>query len=384
MDDHTRISCGDTAQSSDEHSSAESTMNHQKRKIAVIPGDGIGIDVTREAVRVFDLLNDRCALGLELVHFDYGADKYLATGISLPKEQLEDFRDNYAALFLGALGDPRIPDMAHARDILFGMRFGLDLYVNLRPVKLFDEKLCPLKGKTVDDVDFVVFRENTEGLYVGTGGFFKKGTKDEVALQESVNTYKGVERIIRFAFDYAKAHGNTKVTMSDKNNALRYEGDLWQRVFQQVGEEYPDIEKEHWFIDALTMQMIKKPEQFQVIVTNNMFGDIITDVGAQLQGGLGMAASGNINPNGVCMFEPVHGSAPKYAGKNVANPFGAILTVGLMLEHLGFVNEGALIEQAARQAVREDKTTSDIGGNLGTKEAGTAVCEIIDHLLVKD
>jgi 3-isopropylmalate dehydrogenase len=212
-------------------------MTDQKSRIAIIPGDGIGVDVTREAVKVLDLVNEKCSLNLELVHFDFGADKYLATGISLPQEQLEDFRTNYAAIFLGALGDPRIPDMTHARDILFGMRFGLDLYVNLRPVKLFDEKLCPLKGKTVADIDFVVFRENTEGLYVGTGGFFKKGTKDEVAIQESVNTYKGVERIIRYAFEYAKAHGKTKVTMSDKNNALRYEGDLWYRVFQQVGEE---------------------------------------------------------------------------------------------------------------------------------------------------
>jgi 3-isopropylmalate dehydrogenase len=353
----------------------------QKKKIAIIPGDGIGVDVTREAVKVLELIGTRGGPDIELVHFDFGAEKYLATGISLPKEQIEDFRENYAAIFLGALGDPRIPDMAHARDILFGMRFGMDLYVNFRPVKLFDEKLCPLKGKSTKDVDLVVFRENTEGLYVGTGGFFKKGTKDEVAVQESINTYKGVERIIRYAFEYAKKHGHTKVTMSDKNNALRYEGDLWQRVFKEVGDDYPSIEKEHWFIDALTMQMIKRPEQFQVIVTNNMFGDIITDVGAQLQGGLGMAASGNINPNGVCMFEPVHGSAPKYAGKNVANPFGAILTAGLLLEHLGFAKEAILIEQSVRQAVNEDKTTTDLGGKLGTKESGDAVCLILNRLL---
>ncbi|MBI4549097.1 MAG: 3-isopropylmalate dehydrogenase [Ignavibacteriae bacterium] len=359
------------------------TNNCGTRKIAIIPGDGIGIDVTNEATRVMELLNCSCSLGLELAHFDFGAEKYLATGISLPKEQLEDFRNNYAAIFLGALGDPRIPDMFHARDILFGMRFGLDQYVNMRPVKLFDEKLCPLKGKSVDDVNFVVFRENTEGLYVGAGGFFKKGTKDEVAIQESVNTYKGVERIIRYAFEYAKNHGLTKVTMSDKHNALRYEGDLWQRVFNQMGEDYPNIEKEHWFIDALAMQMIKKPEQFQVIVTNNMFGDIITDIGAQLQGGLGMAASGNINPSGVCMFEPVHGSTPKYAGKNVANPFGAILTVGLMLEHLGYIKEAELIEGAVKRAVRENKTTQDLGGTLGTKEAGDYICKVLSELMQK-
>jgi len=348
------------------------------RKIAIVPGDGIGIEVTREAVRVLELLRKKRSLDIEFSHFDFGADRYLSTGVSLPPEQLEDFRNNYAAIFLGALGDPRIPDMAHARDILFGMRFGLDLYVNMRPVRLLDDRLCPLKDRTVKDIQFVVFRENTEGFYVGTGGFFKKGTKDEVALQESVNTYKGVERIIRFAFEYAKKHGHTKVTMSDKNNALRFEGDLWVRVFDEVGARYPGIEKEHWFVDALAMQMIKRPEQFQVIVTNNMFGDIVTDIGAQLQGGLGMAASGNVNPDGVCMFEPVHGSAPKYAGKNVANPFGAILTAGLMLEHLGHPDEGALIEQAVVRAIQERKTTTDLGGTLGTKETGEAICAILD------
>jgi len=353
-------------------------MNERaKNKIAIIPGDGIGVDVTQEAVKVLETVKKRYSLNLDLVHFDFGAEKFLATGISLPKEQLEDFRDNYAAIFLGALGDPRVPDMSHARDILFGFRFGLDQFVNFRPVKLFHESLCPLKGKTVNDVNFTVFRENTEGLYVGVGGFFKKGTKDEVAIQESVNTYKGVERIIRYAFVYAKAHGHTKVTMSDKNNALRYEGDLWVRVFEEVGADFPDIEKEHFFVDALTMQMVKRPEQFQVIVTNNMFGDIVTDLGAQLQGGLGMAASGNINPNGISMFEPVHGSAPKYAGKNVANPYGAILTAGLMLQHLGFAKEGDLIEQAVRQAVLEGRTPKDLGGPLGTREAGQAICDIL-------
>lgn len=348
------------------------------KKIAIIPGDGIGIDVTHEAVKVLDLLNKKRNLGFQLEHFDYGAEKYLSTGTSLPKDQLEEFRQNYAAIFLGALGDPRIPDMAHARDILFGLRFGLDLYVNMRPVKLFDEKLCPLKGKMCNDVNFVVFRENTEGLYVGVGGHFKKGTKDEVAIQESLNTYKGVERIIRYAFEHAKQHALPKVTMSDKSNALRFEGDLWQRVYQSVGAEFPEIEKEHWFVDALAMQIIKRPEQFHVIVTNNMFGDIVTDIGAQLQGGLGMAASGNINPDGVCLFEPVHGSAPKYAGKNIANPFGAILTVGLMLDHLGFRQENKDIEEAVIKALHENKTTTDLGGKLGTREAGDAICELLE------
>ncbi|MFI5251299.1 MAG: 3-isopropylmalate dehydrogenase [Bacteroidota bacterium] len=351
----------------------------KKRKVAIIPGDGIGVDVTREAVKVLEIVIQKYSLDLDLIHFDYGAEKFLATKISMPKDQLEDYRQNYAAIFLGALGDPRIPDMSHARDILFGMRFGLDQFINLRPIKLFHPKLCPLKDKTVEDINFVVFRENTEGMYVGAGGFFKKGTKDEVAVQESINTYKGVERIIRHAFEYARSHGNTKVTMSDKNNALRYEGDLWQRVFEEVSIDFPEIQKEHFFVDALTMQMIKRPEQFQVIVTNNLFGDIITDLGAQLQGGLGMAASGNINPYGVSMFEPVHGSAPKYAGKNIANPFGAILTVGLMLQHLGYEKAGNLVERAVRLAVAENQTPQDLGGTLGTREAGKAICDFLQN-----
>jgi 3-isopropylmalate dehydrogenase len=277
------------------------------KKIAIIPGDGIGVDVTREAIKVLETVQNLYALPLDIKHFDYGAERYLKDGTTMPEEQVEDFRNNYHAIFLGALGDPRVPDMTHARDILLGLRFKLDLFVNYRPVKLTAPKLCPLKDKTPEDVDFVVFRENTEGLYVGLGGNFKKGTPDEIAIQEDVNTRKGVERIIRYAFEYAREKGRPKVTMTDKSNALRFGHDLWLRTFEEVGEEYPDIEKQHLYIDALTMQMIKRPEQFEVIVTCNMFGDIITDLGAQLQGGLGLAASGNINPGNTSMFEPVHG-----------------------------------------------------------------------------
>lgn len=346
-------------------------------KIAVIPGDGIGIDVTREVVKLLEIFRDEKGLPIELNHFDYGADKYLATGISMPDEQIEEFKEKYHAIFIGALGDPRIPDMAHARDILLGIRFKLDLFVNYRPVWLIDPRLCPLKDKTTEDVHFVVFRENTEGMYAGIGGHLKKNTLDEVAIQTSVNTYKGVERIIRYAFEYAQDHSLNKVTMSDKSNALRFEGDLWQRVFQKVGEEYPEIEKQHLFIDALVMQMVKRPEQFQVIVTSNMFGDIVTDLGGQLQGGLGIAASGNIHPGKVSMFEPVHGSAPKYTGQNVANPIAAILSAQLLLEYLGFDKEGKLIENAVIEAVRSDKTTRDLGGKLGTREVGDFICEEI-------
>ncbi len=347
------------------------------KKIAVIPGDGIGIDVTHEAMKVLEVIRNIYNLPLDVKHFDYGADRYLKDGTTMPEDQVEDFRNNYDAVFIGALGDPRVPDMAHARDILLGLRFKLDLFVNYRPVKLTDSRLCPLKDKTEEDIDFVVFRENTEGLYVGMGGLFKKGTPDEIAIQEDVNTRKGVERIIRYAFEFAKQKGRPKVTMSDKSNVLRFGHDLWQRTFEEVGEEYPDIEKEHFYVDALTMQMIKRPEQFEVIVTCNMFGDIVTDLGAQLQGGLGLAASGNINPDGTSMFEPVHGSAPKYAGKNVANPLAAILTLGLMLDYLGYSEQNSVVEKAVEEAIHSRNVTKDLAGNLGTTESGDFICEQI-------
>ncbi|TDI96846.1 MAG: 3-isopropylmalate dehydrogenase [Caldithrix sp.] len=347
------------------------------KKIAVIPGDGIGIDVTHEAMKVLEVIRNIYNLPLDVKHFDYGADRYLKDGTTMPEDQVEDFRNNYDAVFIGALGDPRVPDMAHARDILLGLRFKLDLFVNYRPVKLTDSRLCPLKDKTEEDIDFVVFRENTEGLYVGMGGLFKKGTPDEIAIQEDVNTRKGVERIIRYAFEFAKQKGRPKVTMSDKSNVLRFGHDLWQRTFEEVGEEYPDIEKEHFYVDALTMQMIKRPEQFEVIVTCNMFGDIVTDIGAQLQGGLGLAASGNINPDGTSMFEPVHGSAPKYAGKNVANPLAAILTLGLMLDYLGYSEQNSVVEKAVEEAIHSRNVTKDLAGNLGTTESGDFICEQI-------
>ncbi|MFQ5640302.1 MAG: 3-isopropylmalate dehydrogenase [bacterium] len=349
----------------------------ETKKIAIIPGDGIGIDVTREAMKVLESVQKLHNLPLDVQHFDFGAERYLRDGTTMPEEQVEDFRQNYDAIFIGALGDPRVPDMTHARDILLGLRFKLDLFVNYRPVKLTDRKLCPLNDKTEADVDFVVFRENTEGLYVGMGGIFKKGTPDEIAIQEDVNTRKGVERIIRYAFEFAKEKNRPKVTMSDKSNALRFGHDLWLRTFEEVGAEYPDIEKEHFYIDALTMQMIKRPQQFEVIVTCNMFGDIVTDLGAQIQGGMGLAASGNINPESTSMFEPVHGSAPKYAGKNIANPLAAILTLGLMLDHLGFADANTQIEKAVVEAIRTGNTARDLGGNLGTREVGDFICERI-------
>jgi 3-isopropylmalate dehydrogenase len=339
-------------------------------RIAVIPGDGIGQDVTAEAVKVLRAVSDVFGRPLELEQLPWGADYYLDTGISVPAHAYAMLRDEFDAIFVGALGDPRVPDMKHARDILLGIRFELDLYVNHRPVTLYDARLCPLKDRGPADVDFVVFRENTEGMYVNVGGRFKAGTEDEIAIQEDINTYKGVHRIIMHAFEYAVRRRLTRVCMADKSNAMTYGHALWQRVFGEVATRYPAIEPTHLYIDALTMQMVKHPGQFQVIVTNNLFGDIITDLAAQLQGGLGMAASGNLHPGRTSMFEPVHGSAPKYAGRNVANPFGAILSAALMLDNLGFDHEARSVEAAVASAVRAGQGPEEIGGTLGTRETG--------------
>ncbi|HVR39963.1 MAG TPA: 3-isopropylmalate dehydrogenase [Thermoanaerobaculia bacterium] len=341
------------------------------RKIAVVPGDGIGPEVIAAGMRVLEHINTQSKLDLEFVHFGWNADEYLRTGISMPPGAMEDIRDHYAAVYLGAFGDPRVPDMKHAADILLGMRFQLDLYVNYRPVRLLAERLSPLKSTA--KIDFVIFRENTEGAYVGMGGIFKKGTPDEFAVQEDVSTHKGVERIVRYAFEYARKAGRKSVCMSDKSNVMRFGGDLWVRTFEEVAREYPDIEHFHMFVDALTMQMVRAPEMFDVIVTNNMFGDIVTDLGAALQGGLGVAASGNIHPGRVSLFEPIHGSAPKYAGKDHANPIGAILTAAMMLEYLGHQDEANAIERAVTGAIEAEETTADLGGTLGTKAAGEAV-----------
>ncbi len=344
-------------------------------KIAVVPGDGIGVDVTAEALKVLDAVCRLRSIPFEPVSFPWSADHFLKTGETVPPGGFDELSRDYEAIFMGAFGDPRVPDMKHAADILLGARFRLDLYVNYRPVRCLDDRLCPLKDFQAKDIDFVVFRENTEGSYVGSGGHLKKGTQDEVAVQEDVSTRKGVERIVRYAFEYARRRGRRKVVMSDKSNAMRFVGDLWQRTFAEVAFDFPEIEASHLYIDALCMQMVKDPRQFDVIVTNNMFGDIATDLGAALQGGLGMAASGNIHPGRVSMFEPVHGSAPKYAGTGKANPFGAILTGALLLEHLGHAREAAAIETAVAECVREGAATADVGGSLSTAKAGDAVCE---------
>jgi 3-isopropylmalate dehydrogenase len=266
-----------------------------------------------------------------------------------------------------------VPDNRHARDVLLGTRFELDLYVNYRPVRLLADRLSPLKNRGRRDINFAVFRENTEGLYVGVGGRLREGTEDEIAIQHEVNTYRGVRRIVQYAFDFASTHGRGNVCMTDKSNAMTHGHGLWQRVFHEVAAQYPHIRPTHLYIDALAMLLVQNPGEFEVIVTNNLFGDIITDIGGALQGGLGMAASGNIHPGRTSMFEPVHGSAPPLAGKNLANPIGAILSAALMLEALGRVDDAQRIERAVEAAVHAGEVTRDIGGSLGTKEAGAAI-----------
>lgn len=352
-----------------------------KKRIAIIAGDGIGREVIPEAVRVI------MASGapVEFSHFDWGAERYLADGMTVPPDGFAMLGREFDAILVGALGDPRVPSNVHAKEILLGMRFQMDLYANVRPVKLLDATLCPLKGVEAKDVDFVVIRENTEGIYVDAGGCFKQGTPDEVAIQEDINTRKGVERIIRYAFEYCERHSKhdgtprKRVLMCDKSNVLTHAHGLWQRVFKEVSREYPQITAEHMYVDALCLQMVRDPRPLDVIVTNNMFGDIITDLAAGLQGGLGMAASGNIHPGQTSMFEPVHGSAPPIAGKNVANPFGAILTAAMMLAHLGMASEAAKIETAVLEAVKQKKMTQDVGGDLGTREAGEWVANLVSR-----
>ena len=343
-------------------------------RIAIIAGDGIGREVTVEAVKVLKAVGERFGRTFDLEHLPWSADYFLQTGITIPPNGYDTLRE-FDAIFIGALGDPRVPDNRHARDILLGTRFELDLFVNYRPVKLLHERLCPLKGRGPADVNFSVFRENTEGLYVGIGGRFKPGTEDEIAIQEEVNTWKGVHRIVRHAFEFAASRGLTRVCMADKSNAMTHGHALWQRVFRELAPLYPGIEATHYYIDALAMYMVLDPAQFQVIVTNNLFGDIITDLGATFQGGLGMAASGNIHPGRTSMFEPVHGSAPKFAGRNLANPMGAIGSAALMLDTLGLTAEAAAIDAAILATVEAGNGTPDIGGTLGTRETGDTIAE---------
>jgi 3-isopropylmalate dehydrogenase len=343
------------------------------QRIAVIPGDGIGVEVVREATRLLTMLSERRGLGLDLWQLDLGAERFLRDGTTMPAAIFEEIRDTCSAILMGAVGDPRVPSNQHAIDILFGFRFGLELYANIRPVRCLADRLSPLKHYGADTIDFVIFRENTEGLYVNVGGQVRRGTADEIAINEDINTRKGVERIIRAAFEYAREHKRSRVHMADKSNAMRHAHELWLRVFREVAKEYPDIEAVHAYVDALAMFMVQDPSQLQVIVTCNLFGDILTDIGAALQGGLGMAGSANVHPGRkVALFEPVHGSAPPLAGKDVANPFASFLTVGLMMSHLGHEGLEALIEGCVRDCVVAGECTRDVGGALGTKASSEA------------
>lgn len=342
----------------------------QPKRIAVIEGDGIGKEVVPVGVAVLERLREVRGYPLELVRFDLGADRYLRDGATFPAEDQRVIRESCHAVLLGALGDPRVPGLEHARDILFGLRFGFDLYCNVRPMTCLHDRLMPLAGRSAKDCDVVVFRENTEGSYVGIGGQFKRGTPDEVAIGEDLNTRKGVERIVRAAFDYARAHGRRRVHMADKSNAMRHAHELWQRVFAEVKGEYPEIEARHQYVDALCYNLVRDPSQFDVVVTCNLFGDIVTDLGAALQGGLGMAASANVHPGRFGMFEPVHGSAPDIAGQDRANPLATVLTVGMMLTYLGFPEEEPRLMEIVRRAIDERRCTADVGGELGTRAVG--------------
>lgn len=348
-------------------------------KIAVIPGDGIGPEVINEGLKVIRAVADRVGFNYETIEYDFGGERYLSKGGDpLPDSALSEFKE-MDAIYLGAVGHPDVPPGVLEHGILLKIRFGLDLYINLRPVKLYPGVWTPIKDKGPEDIDFVVVRENTEDLYVGIGGFFKKGTPDEVAIQEMIATRKGVERCVRYAFDLAMTRKRKKLTLCDKANVLTYAHDLWRRVFAEVGKEYPEVEKDYAYVDAITMWMVKNPEWFEVIVTPNMFGDIITDLGAMIQGGMGIAASGNIHPGSVSMFEPIHGSAPKYKGTNTANPLAAICAAGMMLDYLGEKKAAELIDSAVSKALLSGKIKDLSAGKMGlsTSEVGDLVASFI-------
>jgi len=342
--------------------------------IAVIPGDGIGPEVVREGVKALQAVSERCRIDFKFKEFDLGGDPYLKKGILLPEGVLAQL-GGVDSIFLGAIGHPDVKPGILEKEILLKLRFELDLYVNIRPVVLFPGVPTPLRSKGPKDIDFVVVRENTEGIYAGGGGFFKKGTPDEIATQESITTRKGVERCVRYAYETCRRRNRGKhLTLCAKNNVLVYESDLWYRVFHELHSEYRDIQIDYQHVDALCMWMIKNPERFDVVVTNNMFGDIITDIGAVIQGGLGIAAGANINPEGAAMFEPIGGSAPKYAGLNRINPLAAICAAQMMLEHLGEFRGADILLSAIKEVVRNDLVSMEAGRmGLGTREVGDRV-----------
>ncbi len=349
--------------------------------IAVIPGDGTGPEVVAEGIKVMNAVSEKAGFKVDLTYFDFGGERYLKTGETLPESAIEELKQ-FDAMYLGAIGHPDVKPGILEKGILLELRFKLDQYINLRPVKLFPGIDCPIKDKAPEHIDFVVVRENTEGLYAGAGGVLKKGTPDEVAIQESINTRKGVERCIRYAYEYCKKRNkDNKLTLCGKTNVLTFAFDLWERTFYEVAKEYPGIKPDYAHVDAITMWFVKNPEWFDVIVTDNMFGDIITDLGAMIQGGMGIAAGGNINPEGVSMFEPIGGSAPKYKGQNKINPLAAICAAGIMLEHLGEEKSGKEIEEAVMK-VTANHLKSLAAGKMGlsTTEVGDLVAKYVSEL----
>lgn len=346
--------------------------------ISVIPGDGTGPEVVAEGIKVLETVADSCGFRLNFIHYELGGEHYKATGEILPDNILRSLATSNA-IYLGAIGHPEVKPGILEKGILLNLRFYFDQYINLRPIKLYEGVETPLKDKGPSDIDFVVVRENTEGLYAGAGGFLKKGTMDEVAIQESINTRKGVERCIRYAFEYCrKRNQRKKLTLCGKTNVLTFAFDLWERTFKEVSKEYPDIETDYAHVDAICMWMVKNPEWFDVIVTDNMFGDIITDLAAMIQGGMGIAAGANINPQGISMFEPIGGSAPKYTGKNTINPIAAISAAQIMLETLGESKAAALIEDGVIRVLRDD-LKGVAAGKMGytTQEVGDLVADYI-------
>ena len=350
-------------------------------EIGVIPGDGTGPEVIAEGLRVLKAVAEKTDSKYNLIHYDFGGERYLKTGETLPDSAIEEL-GQLDSIYLGAIGHPDVQPGILEKGILLNLRFSLDLYVNLRPVKLYPGVDTPLKDKGPEHIDFVVVRENTEGVYAGSGGFLRKETPEEIAIQESINTRTGVERCLRFAFEYCrKRNREKKLTLCGKTNVLTYAFDLWDRAFQEIGEEYPDIERDYAHVDAICMWMVKNPEWFDVIVTDNMFGDIITDLGAVIQGGMGIAAGANINPHGTAMFEPIGGSAPKYTGKNLINPLAAIMAAQMMLEYLGEMEAAGLVERAVMKVIKNDMKSMDAGKmGMSTTEVGDMIAKYIQDV----
>jgi 3-isopropylmalate dehydrogenase len=346
------------------------------KKILLIPGDGIGQEVMREAKKLLLAFNKYYGLELTWDEADWGAEKWLREGIGLPQDAVTTICNNYHAILFGALGDPRIPDMAHGREILLGLRFGLDLYINLRPVKLWHPRLSVLRDPSIK-IDLVIVRENTEDLYRGFGYAVKQGSRDEVTIDESRHSYQGVWRIIDAAFRYAQDERRKRVTLIDKANAIKFGGKLWTRAFNDVKSLYPSIEANHLYVDVAAMYLVQDPSRFDVIVTSNLFGDILSDLGAGLVGGLGLAASANINPKTLALFEPVHGSAPDIAFKDAANPLAMFLTIALMFKYFAWLKEARAIEKAVAWALDRGATTKDLGGTLRCSEVGSLIVDIL-------